>query len=62
MKSLIVAAKQFAQDEEGVTAIEYGLVAATIASIVIAAFALLGGDLKSGFEKIGKKIAASIPE
>ena len=39
----------FLADEEGATAIEYGLLAAMIAVGCIAAFTTLGGDLKNLF-------------
>src|SRR3546814_3334617 len=35
MKNLMLKVKQFVQDEEGVTAIEYGLIAALIAVVII---------------------------
>jgi pilus assembly protein Flp/PilA len=44
MKTLVAAARDFARDEEGITAIEYGLIAAVMAGVVSAAF----GPLKKG--------------
>lgn len=44
--------KKFWKDEEGATAIEYGLIAGLIAVAIIAAITALGGDLKGLFEKI----------
>ncbi|MCK0506466.1 Flp family type IVb pilin [Aromatoleum anaerobium] len=44
--------KQFIRDEEGVTAIEYGLIAALIAVVIIAAVGEVGDNLKLVFEKI----------
>ena len=41
--------KQFARDEEGVTAIEYGLIAALIAVVIIAAVRLIGTNLNLTF-------------
>ena len=41
--------KKFAADESGATAIEYGLIAALIAVVVIGAVSLLGGQLKGTF-------------
>jgi pilus assembly protein Flp/PilA len=62
MKALIAAAREFAMDEEGVTAIEYGLVAAVIAGVVVTAFSTLGAELKLAFKAIGDKITSSIPD
>ena len=61
MKSLITAARQFALDEEGVTAIEYGLIAAVIAGVVITAFTALGTTLSTAFSRIGTKITNALP-
>lgn len=61
MKSLIAAAREFAQNEEGITAIEYGLIAAVMASIVVVAFTSLGDALKGAFTAIGAKITSSLP-
>lgn len=44
---------RFLKDEEGVTAIEYGLIAALIAIVIIAALQLVGGELQDTFTKIG---------
>jgi pilus assembly protein Flp/PilA len=56
MNSLIAAAKAFASDEEGITAIEYGLIAATMVAAVVAAFAYLTPVLQDAFEAIGQDI------
>ena len=44
--------QNFIRDEEGVTAIEYGLIAALIAVAIIAAVTLVGGELTNLFTKI----------
>lgn len=44
--------KQFAQDEEGVTAIEYGLIAALVAVVIIGGATLLGDELNQLFTRI----------
>lgn len=48
--------KQFVRDEEGVTAIEYGLIASLIAVVIITAVTALGGNLKSVFNYIKNAI------
>ena len=50
--------KRFIGDEEGVTAIEYGLIAALIAVVIIAAVALIGTNLDIVFDKIGDCLTA----
>ncbi|WBS03279.1 Flp family type IVb pilin [Pseudoduganella sp. SL102] len=61
MKALINAARQFAKDEEGITAIEYGLLAAVIVSIIAGAFTALGEEIKGAFERIGSELKAALP-
>ena len=43
--------QNFIRDEEGVTAIEYGLIAALIAVAIIAAVTLVGGELTNLLQK-----------
>lgn len=59
MTSLIAAAKQFASDEEGITAIEYGLIAATMVAAVVAAFGFLVPVLKTAFQNIASEITGA---
>jgi pilus assembly protein Flp/PilA len=47
---------QFAKDESGATAIEYGLIAALIAVGIIVAATTLGGSLSGLFNKISTKL------
>ena len=44
--------KNFIQDEDGVTAIEYGLIAALIAVVIIAAVQLIGTKLNTTFGSV----------
>jgi pilus assembly protein Flp/PilA len=48
--------KKLWKDESGATAIEYGLLAALIAVVIIGAVASLGGTLNSTFESVDAKI------
>lgn len=43
---------RFIRDEEGATAIEYGLIAALIAVVIIGAVTTLGGNLSTTFNTI----------
>ena len=49
--------QKFIRDEEGVTAIEYGLIAALIAVAIIAAVTLVGTNLKLVFAAISTALA-----
>ncbi|QJP15266.1 Flp family type IVb pilin [Starkeya sp. ORNL1] len=53
MKNLF---SRFAKDESGATAIEYGLIAAGIAVIIVAAVQLTGTNLDATFDKIAKAV------
>ena len=44
------------RDEEGATAVEYGLMVALIAIVIIGAVTLLGGNLGSLFSSISTKV------
>ena len=48
--------KSFVKDEAGVTAIEYGLIAALIAVGIITAVTLVGTNLSTTFNTIAGKI------
>jgi pilus assembly protein Flp/PilA len=50
------AVAKLIKDETGVTAIEYGLIAALIAVAIIAAVSLLGGSLSTLFSNIASSI------
>ena len=56
MNALIAAVSKFARDEEGITAIEYGLIAAVIAGVVGVAFKEVGDALTSSFTTIAGKL------
>jgi pilus assembly protein Flp/PilA len=59
MKAFLSAAKTFAKDEEGITAIEYGLIAALMATAIGTAFAFLGDGLSALFTSIKAKLVVS---
>jgi pilus assembly protein Flp/PilA len=48
--------RTFLHDESGATAIEYGLIAALIAVVTIAAVTTVGTNLSTTFETISKSI------
>lgn len=56
---MIERLKQFITDEEGVTAIEYGLIAALIAVVIIGAVTTVGNNLNTVFETIGNALAGT---
>lgn len=58
MNALMAAARDFVRDEEGITAIEYGLIAAVMAGAIAAAFLLLEDGLKTAFTNIKALLVA----
>ena len=54
MKALLF---RFAQDQSGVTAIEYGLIAGLIAVVIIGAVTLVGTDLTAMFTSVATALA-----
>ena len=48
--------KRFFRDEEGVTAIEYGLIAALIALVIIVSVALVGTKLNTAFSNVASHL------
>jgi pilus assembly protein Flp/PilA len=59
MKSVVA---RFFQDESGVTAIEYGLIAALISVVCIAAMTAAGQSLLAVYNSIGAALAGALPQ
>lgn len=56
MSTITSAIKTFIADENGVTAIEYGLIAALIAVAAITAMGSLGNSLSNTFGKVSNEM------
>ena len=52
--------QQFIDDDEGVTAIEYGLIAALVAIVIIGGATLLGTNLNALFERIAAFVGPAV--
>lgn len=61
MTNLKHAVKNFWNDEEGATAIEYGLLVALIALVIIVAVTAVGGRLNTVFQTIANCLANPTP-
>ncbi|MEC3766696.1 MULTISPECIES: Flp family type IVb pilin [Cupriavidus] len=59
MQALTTMFQQFMRDEDGVTAIEYGLIAALIAIVIIVSVQTVGTQLNSVFSKIGSYLTSA---
>ncbi len=51
--------RKFRRDDSGVTAIEYGLIAALIAIVLITALTLIGSTLSDKFNKVATAISSA---
>jgi len=49
------------QDELGVTSIEYALLGALIALVIIGAVSALGGDVQALYEMVAAEVVAEMP-
>jgi len=49
-------AKELSKDRDGATAIEYGLIAALVAVIIIAGVTLLGSDIGNTFNNVANSL------
>jgi pilus assembly protein Flp/PilA len=52
-------AKTFSKDEDGATAIEYGLFAALVGAVIVGTVATLGGQTNAGFSKMSDALTES---
>lgn len=50
------AIKQFLADEQGATAVEYGLFVAAIAAVIVAIVVTLGGKVNTAFTTVNSKL------
>ena len=53
MNTLAKLTQRLRHDDRGVTALEYGLIAAVMGALIVTAFTTLGGDLGTAFTDIG---------
>ncbi len=53
--------KNFLQDEEGATAIEYGLIAGLIAAVIVTSVTNLGTQINTVFKDIYDKLKPAAP-
>jgi pilus assembly protein Flp/PilA len=51
--------RKFLKSDKGATAIEYGLIAALISVVIIAALTLTGNSLRDVFNKVGTTLSSA---
>jgi len=52
MKEMLAQVMTFVKDEEGATAVEYGIMVAAIAAVIIAVVVSIGGKINDAFTKV----------
>jgi pilus assembly protein Flp/PilA len=57
VKNIYLGVQRFINDEEGVTAIEYALIASLIAVVIITAVQLVGTNITAVFQNIADHLA-----
>ncbi len=58
LKSIINSVQTFIKDEEGASAVEYGLIVGLIAVAIIGAIMIIGGGLENLFGAAGNALEA----
>jgi pilus assembly protein Flp/PilA len=56
MSKIISAVKTFVADENGVTALEYGMIAALIGAVIVGTVATLGDKILVAFQTINNQM------
>ncbi len=57
--ALKTVARTFCKDEDGATAIEYGLFAALVGAVIVGTVATLGGQTNAGFTQMSDALTDS---
>jgi pilus assembly protein Flp/PilA len=58
---MVAAVKRFWNDESGATAVEYGLMVALIAVVIIVAVTALGTGLRGTFQEVADEVTTAAP-
>ena len=59
-KALNTFARAFAKDEDGATAIEYGLFAALVGAVIVGTVVTLGQNTEKGFAKMDAAMSTAV--
>ena len=59
MKNLFAKVKHFIREEEGASAVEYGLLVAGIAVVVMASIYLIGTNLNTTFSNVATQLGGA---
>ena len=59
MSQIRFALRRLTGDRKGVTALEYGLIAAVMGALIVTAVTTLGGSLETAFSSIGTELTTT---
>lgn len=59
MKNFLSAATNFIREEEGATAVEYGILVAAIAAVIVVITVIVGNQIENAFNRICRAIATA---
>ncbi|WP_322044240.1 Flp family type IVb pilin [Paraburkholderia sp. J67] len=59
MQTLIATARDFIKDERGATAVEYGMIVALIAAVIVTVVTTLGTQINNAFTAISNAMPKS---
>ena len=59
-EKVMTSFRKFLRDENGATAIEYGLIAALLSVVIIAAVTLVGTSLEAVFTNVGANLSNAV--
>lgn len=58
MTSILTKIKNFLVEEDGATAVEYGIMVAAIAAVIVAIVFTIGGQVNTAFQTVSDAITA----
>jgi len=61
MKSLLSSVTNFINEEEGASAVEYGILVAAIAAVIVVITIIVGGQVQNAFERVCFAINGTAP-
>ncbi|MGY6706062.1 Flp family type IVb pilin [Roseinatronobacter sp.] len=61
-KYMVQHFKKFLKQEDGATAIEYGLFAALISAVIVGAVATLGGSVNAAFTSVNTEVCDALDD
>lgn len=56
MTTMLSRVRAFIRDEEGASAVEYGIMVALISAVIVGVVYNIGQDVKTGFDNVHEKI------